>query len=395
MSLFARLKSRRGLAAMLALVLAAVVVVATGRSASAADYTVQLDLRVNCTGYSGGPELRLYYEGSDDTTRFKVEGSAIIDGSGPIVAGDNSNSGVIASGGDLDRYFFGLWGDEWWPATTTSTTGTIFWTVFYDTGTIDEPVWTPLPADGSESYDCTPASPDVVNLPGSPNVIDDPNLDGDAHYELPADTDVFDWTLNPDGAVTVVIKTDEVFPDGSSSHTYPAPTDVFNDEDGDKVGDGVDKCLGSMPGATVDANGCSWEQRNDDGDGLVNGQDNCPDESGPVSNGGCPLPVPVTGNVKWQAPNGGILLSCKNGNPAKLHFVLAPAGSKLTSVGSLSLGFKDGSSLSVVSDWKKGAESFFTSVPSGSTLTSVAASATWLGDKSPKLVYASYSCGKK
>jgi len=39
---------------------------------------------------------------------------------------------------------------------------------------------------------------------------------------------------------------------------------VADDEDGDLVDDPVDQCPGTAPGADVDAEGCSEEQRGDD-----------------------------------------------------------------------------------------------------------------------------------
>ena len=54
---------------------------------------------------------------------------------------------------------------------------------------------------------------------------------------------------------------------------------------------------GTAPGADVDAEGCSEEQRDDDDDDVPNGEDQCPDSpSGqPVNSVGCPQEVPVPG----------------------------------------------------------------------------------------------------
>lgn len=55
----------------------------------------------------------------------------------------------------------------------------------------------------------------------------------------------------------------------------PDCVDTNIDSDNDGVLDKDDLCANTAIGAAVDANGCSAEQRDDDGDGVVNGIDNC------------------------------------------------------------------------------------------------------------------------
>ena len=40
---------------------------------------------------------------------------------------------------------------------------------------------------------------------------------------------------------------------------------------------GIDICPGTEENSTVDANGCAWEQLDDDKDGIINQKDRCPD----------------------------------------------------------------------------------------------------------------------
>jgi hypothetical protein len=56
-------------------------------------------------------------------------------------------------------------------------------------------------------------------------------------------------------------------------HLYGASAGT--DTDGDGVFDGGDLCPNTLLGATVDGNGCSWEQRDDDNDGVLNPADSC------------------------------------------------------------------------------------------------------------------------
>ena len=58
-------------------------------------------------------------------------------------------------------------------------------------------------------------------------------------------------------------------------HLYAASSGT--DTDGDGVFDGMDLCPNTTNGATVDSNGCSWEQRDDDNDSVLNPDDDCSD----------------------------------------------------------------------------------------------------------------------
>ena len=58
-------------------------------------------------------------------------------------------------------------------------------------------------------------------------------------------------------------------------HLYGASAGT--DTDGDGVFDGADLCPNTPAGDAVDGNGCSWEQRDDDNDGVLNPADACAD----------------------------------------------------------------------------------------------------------------------
>ncbi len=57
------------------------------------------------------------------------------------------------------------------------------------------------------------------------------------------------------------------------------------DTDGDGVPDSKDKCPDTPKGCPVDSDGCPLDS---DGDGVIDCQDNCPQQAGPASNNGCP-----------------------------------------------------------------------------------------------------------
>jgi len=57
------------------------------------------------------------------------------------------------------------------------------------------------------------------------------------------------------------------------------------DSDEDGVPDSKDKCPDTPKGCPVDADGCPLDS---DGDGVIDCEDNCPQEVGPASNNGCP-----------------------------------------------------------------------------------------------------------
>lgn len=54
-------------------------------------------------------------------------------------------------------------------------------------------------------------------------------------------------------------------------------TPPVSDDDGDGVANGSDNCPNTPEGESVDSNGCSESQRDDDNDGVANGADLCPD----------------------------------------------------------------------------------------------------------------------
>ena len=58
-------------------------------------------------------------------------------------------------------------------------------------------------------------------------------------------------------------------------HAFGATMGV--DSDGDGVSDGSDLCPNTPSGATVDSDGCTWDERDDDDDGVLNPADNCAD----------------------------------------------------------------------------------------------------------------------
>ncbi len=57
------------------------------------------------------------------------------------------------------------------------------------------------------------------------------------------------------------------------------------DSDEDGVPDPKDKCPDTKKGCPVDADGCPLDS---DGDGVIDCEDNCPQQKGPASNNGCP-----------------------------------------------------------------------------------------------------------
>ena len=74
-----------------------------------------------------------------------------------------------------------------------------------------------------------------------------------------------------------------------------APVVVDGDEDGDGVLDSMDKCLGTIPYAKVDASGCAIVDGDDDKDGVLNSVDKCPETpaGAKVDASGCKVVVPV------------------------------------------------------------------------------------------------------
>jgi hypothetical protein len=64
------------------------------------------------------------------------------------------------------------------------------------------------------------------------------------------------------------------------------------DDDGDGLIGANDSCPDTGIDEVVDANGCSWNQRDDDGDGLIGADDSCRDStmnicfSGAIAQGG-------------------------------------------------------------------------------------------------------------
>jgi hypothetical protein len=59
--------------------------------------------------------------------------------------------------------------------------------------------------------------------------------------------------------------------------------------DGDGIPDEIDLCLGTRPGASVDADGCALDQRDSDGDGITDDLDQCPStpRSAQINSVGC------------------------------------------------------------------------------------------------------------
>jgi OOP family OmpA-OmpF porin len=73
----------------------------------------------------------------------------------------------------------------------------------------------------------------------------------------------------------------------------PAPAPPPRDSDGDGVVDGVDQCPGTVRGAAVDARGCELD---DDKDGVVNRLDKCPNTraGAQVDVNGCEIMAEIT-----------------------------------------------------------------------------------------------------
>lgn len=156
-----------------------------------------------------------------------------------------------------------------------------------DTG--DEPLNALLvPIQTKEDYDgiadedgCHDSPTDDYDMDGIPDDVEwllygtnpvIPDTDGDGILDGP---DNCKLTPNPDQADT----------DGDGLGDACDP-----DSDGDAVSDNQDTCLGTVPGSTVDGNGCSLAQVDSDGDGvcdpgktstLCTGSDNCPGTTNP------------------------------------------------------------------------------------------------------------------
>lgn len=75
-------------------------------------------------------------------------------------------------------------------------------------------------------YDDPPTVTQVA-IPAAPTLVDDPAVQGDAHYVVPNDTESLTWVKNSDGSVTVTTNSGYQFTDGSTSQTYAAPTDQY------------------------------------------------------------------------------------------------------------------------------------------------------------------------
>ena len=120
-------------------------------------------------------------------------------------------------------------------------------------------------------------------------------------FDVPPDIEVGEHVIQAEGLDT-----------NSEPKAIAAGVIVAADEDGDLVADPDDACPGTSLGATVDAVGCSDEQRDDDGDGVANGDDQCANSPAgePVNSVGCPqeaVPVPTLGGV-LQVILAGLLL---------------------------------------------------------------------------------------
>ncbi len=72
----------------------------------------------------------------------------------------------------------------------------------------------------------------VIAIPPAPEVADDPNVCGDAHYKQPspeqAAADQVVWTLGGDGGALVEPLSGRIFRDNMTVFSYPKPADVCN-----------------------------------------------------------------------------------------------------------------------------------------------------------------------
>lgn len=78
---------------------------------------------------------------------------------------------------------------------------------------------------GQPKPDKNTACPVLIAIPAAPSITD-PCGSGNATWNVPADTDQLDWTLNPDGTLSVMAKTGYMFLDGTFVHNYGLPTET-------------------------------------------------------------------------------------------------------------------------------------------------------------------------
>ena len=73
-----------------------------------------------------------------------------------------------------------------------------------------------------------PSAPTQLDLPATPQLVDDPSVQGDAHYVAPADTSVFDYTQVGTTVKVCTLDGSEFKANGSTCYTWPVPADTYN-----------------------------------------------------------------------------------------------------------------------------------------------------------------------
>ena len=87
------------------------------------------------------------------------------------------------------------------------------------------------------------------------------------------------------------------------------------DQDGDGVPDGEDDCP-AAPGPSSN-DGCPVIGADDDLDGIPDSQDQCPTQAGPVSNGGCPAGTPAPATAPGATTTPASKARCSKGKKGK------------------------------------------------------------------------------